>query len=172
MPNLLVVLAAMQLALIRSDGNIIDLTLRMRQKVLLGFLSVTVSIVAAGILVGYFKLGIVGLCLGIMGGRLILSIGYPVLISRFLKNSFSSQISQTLRPILVTLLLFLIAIGLDSFAPIVFESGIMGWIDFMISAAATGILMLLTYFYVGLQDGQRRTMLRRVRAAFATVKSP
>jgi O-antigen/teichoic acid export membrane protein len=172
MPNLLVVLAAMQLALIRSDGNIIDLTLRMRQKVLLGFLSVTVSIVAAGILVGYFKLGIVGLCLGIMGGRLILSIGYPVLISRFLKNSFSSQISQTLRPILVTLLLFLIAIGLDSFAPIVFESGIMGWINFMISAAATGILMLLTYFYVGLQDGQRRTMLRRVRAAFATVKSP
>ena len=172
MPNLLVVLATMQLALIRSDGNIIDLTLRMRQKVLLGFLSVTVSIVAAGILVGYFKLGIVGLCLGIMGGRLILSIGYPVLISRFLKKSFSSQISQTLRPILVTLLLFLIAIGLDSFAPIVFESGIMGWINFMISAAATGILMLLTYFYVGLQDGQRRTMLRRVRAAFATVKSP
>ena len=41
-PNLLVVVAAMQLALIRSDGNIIDLTLRLGQKVMLGFLSVTV----------------------------------------------------------------------------------------------------------------------------------
>ena len=35
-PNLLIVVAAMQLAFIRSDGNIIDLTLRMGQKVLLG----------------------------------------------------------------------------------------------------------------------------------------
>ena len=78
-PNLLIVVAAMQLAFIRSDGNIIDLTLQMSQKVLLGLLSVTISIGAASLLVGYFNLGIVGLCLGIMGGRLIISIGYPII---------------------------------------------------------------------------------------------
>ena len=70
LPNLLIVLAAMQLAFIRCDGNIIDLTLRMGQKVLLGLFSVTVSILAASIMVGYFNLGVVGLCLGMMGGRL------------------------------------------------------------------------------------------------------
>ena len=36
-PNLLVVVAAMQLALIRSDGNIIDLTLRLSQKSFWGY---------------------------------------------------------------------------------------------------------------------------------------
>jgi O-antigen/teichoic acid export membrane protein len=167
-PNLLVVVAAMQLALIRSDGNIIDLTLHLSQKVLLGLLSVTVSITAASILVGYFKMNIVGLCLGIMGGRLIISIGYPLLISRFLSVSLSSQINHMLRPVLVTVSLFSIAVGLDRFAGIRFESGIMGWLAFIISAAATGALMLLISFYAGLSGAQRKNMLRRVRAAVVT----
>ncbi len=113
MPNLLIVVAAMQLALIRSDGNVIDLTLRMSQKVLLGLLSVALSIAAASIMVGYFKQGIVGLCLGIMAGRMIISIGYPMLISKFLGAKLSSQIRGIFRPLLVTALLFAIAAWLD-----------------------------------------------------------
>ena len=146
-PNLLIVVAAMQLAFIRSDGNIIDLTLRLSQKVLLGLLSVTVSIVAASILVGYFKLGIVGLCLGIMGGRLIISIGYPMLISRFLGVSLSSQLNRMLRPIFVTILLFSVAMGVDRFFSIAVGTGIKGWLIFIIAAGITGILMLLISFY-------------------------
>ena len=165
-PNLLVVLAAMQLALIRSDGNIIDLTLRLSQKVLLGLLSVTVSITAASIMVGYFKLGVVGLCLGIMGGRLIISVGYPMLISRFLKTSLSSQLNQMLRPVIITILLFSIAMGLDNFASI----GSMGWLKFIVSASVTGILMLVTSFYAGLSGDQRENMIRRIRAAVTSVE--
>jgi O-antigen/teichoic acid export membrane protein len=164
LPNLLIVVAAMQLALIRSDGNIIDLTLRLSQKVLLGLLSVTVSIVCAGILVGYFKLGIVGLCLGIMTGRLIISIGYPILISRFLGVNLSSRLNRTLRPVLVTVLLFLSAVALDHFALFSLGTGITGWILFILSAGVTGLLMLLFSFFAGLSNEQRRTILRRVRA--------
>ncbi|MBI5944529.1 MAG: oligosaccharide flippase family protein [Chloroflexi bacterium] len=170
-PNLLVVLAAMQLALIRSDGNIIDLTLRLSQKVLLGLLSVVVSITAAGIMVGYFKMGVVGLCLGIMSGRLIISIGYPVLISRFLGISLSSQLNRMLRPFIVTLLLFSLSIGLDAFVPITFDKGMMGWLGFIVSAAVTGILMLLTSFFAGLSVDQRKNMLRRVRTAVITTET-
>jgi len=170
-PNLLIVVAAMQLALIRSDGNIIDLTLRLSQKVLLGLLSVTVSIVAASIMVGYFKLSVVGLCLGIMGGRLIISIGYPMLISRFLGVSLSSQLNRSLRPVFVTILLFSIAIGLDWFVPITTGAGIKGWLIFILFAGATGILMLLISFYAGLSGDQRRNMVHRVRAVIMTAKS-
>lgn len=170
-PNLLIVVAAMQLALIRSDGNIIDLTLRLSQKVLLGLLSVAASIVAAGMMVGYFKLGVVGLCFGIMAGRLIISIGYPLLISRFLGISLSSQLNRLLRPVIVTILFFSIAIGLDHFATFAFTPGIMGWLKFIISAGATGILMLAASFYAGLSGDQRRNMLRRVRAALTTTES-
>ena len=169
-PNLLVVVAAMQLALIRSDGNIIDLTLRLSQKVLLGLLSVTVSIVAASIMVGYFKMGVVGLCLGIMGGRLIISIGYPMLISRFLGVSLSSQLNRVLRPIFVTILLFSIAIGLDGFVSVSTGAGIKGWLIFILLAGVTGILMLLISFFAGLSGDQRRNMIHRVRAVIMTAK--
>jgi O-antigen/teichoic acid export membrane protein len=170
-PNLLVVMAAMQLALIRSDGNIIDLTLCMSQKVLLGFLSVTVSVVAASILVGYFKLNVVGLCLGIMGGRLIISIGYPMLISRFLGTSLSSQLNRMLRPVFVTALLFSSAVGLDKFGSITAGTGIKGWLAFIFSAIVTGAVMSLISFYAGLTGDQRQSMLRRVRAVIKTSES-
>lgn len=168
-PNLLIVVAAMQLALIRSDGNIIDLTLHMSQKVLLGLLSVTVSIAAASIMVGYFKLSVVGLCLGIMGGRLIISIGYPVLISRFLGVSLTSQLNCMLRPAFVTILLFSIAVRLDDLASIRLVSGIMDWLLFIFSAGITGILILFISFYAGLSGDQRAKMVRRVRAAVSDV---
>jgi O-antigen/teichoic acid export membrane protein len=172
LPNLLVVLAALQLAFIRSDGNIIDLTLRLSQKVLLGLLSVIASITAAGILVGYFKLGIAGLCLGVIGGRLIISIGYPILISRFLGVSLSSQLSRLLRPVFITILLFTTAVSLDKLAVLAFEAGIKGWLTLIVSAAATGALMLLSSFYLGLSASQRRDMLRRIRAVIPADESP
>ena len=168
LPNLLIVIAAMQLALIRSDGNIIDLTLRMSQKVLLGLLSVITSIVSASILVGYYNFGVVGLCLGIMGGRLIISIGYPLLISRFLGVPLSSQVTRMIRPIFVTILLFSSAVGLSKFIPVMPVEGIMGWVMFVFSASITGILMLLLSFYMGLSDDQRKKMMLRLRTVIAT----
>ena len=168
LPNLLIVVAAMQLVLIRSDGNIIDLTLRMSQKVLLGLLSVTVSIVAASVLVGYFNFGVVGLCLGIMSGRLIISIGYPLLISRFLGVSLSSQLTRMLRPVFVTILLFSSAVILDKFVSVANADGMMGWLSFIFSAIVTGILMLLLSFYTGLSGDQRKNMMRRVRTVITT----
>ena len=170
-PNLLVVVAAMQLALIRSDGNIIDLTLRLSQKVLLGLLSVTVSVLAASLAVGYFKLGVVGLCLGIMGGRLIISVGYPMLISRFLRVSLSSQLKRTLRPVIITCFLFSLSVGVDRIFSISIGAGIKGWLIFIILAGVTGILMLLISFYAGLSGNQRRKIIDRVRVVLATAES-
>lgn len=171
-PNLLMVVAAIQLALLRSDGNVIDLTLRMSQKVLLGLLSVSVSIGAASIMVGYFRQGIIGLCLGIMAGRLIMSVGYPVIIGRFLGASFSSQIKGLLRPALVTILLFGAAAALAGRFSSSAWSGTRDWILFIVSANVTGILMLLAAFYAGLSANQRENMLDRVRRVVTLSGSP
>jgi hypothetical protein len=166
LPNLVIVIAAMQLAFIRSDGNVIDLTLRMSQKVLLGLLSVGISIAAAALLVGYFRQGIVGLCLGIMAGRLIINIGYPVLISKFLHAPLTSQLGGLVRPLLVTALFFAIAGALGSVLTSSW-SGIRGWMLFVLSAAATGGLVIMLSFYAGLSLDQRKAMARRVRAAMS-----
>jgi O-antigen/teichoic acid export membrane protein len=170
LPNLLIILAAMQLALVRSDGNIIDLTLRMSQKVLLGLLSVTVSIVAASVLVGVYHFGIVGLCLGIMAGRLIISVGYPVLIGRFFGVSISSRFGRALRPALVTVLLFAFAFALDASASLSTGNGLAGWALFFLAAGLTGIALLAISFFTGLSIGQRRAMLSRVRAIIPNQK--
>ncbi len=162
LPNLLMIISAMQLVLIRSDGNIIDLTLHLSQKVLLGVLSVSISIGAASILVGIFKLGIVGLCLGIMGGRLIISIGYPLLINRFLNISISQHPACMLRPVLVTMLLLCLAASLDKFVSFPVGAGLTGWVIFFLAAGCTGILTLLISFYAGLSTEQRGTLIKRV----------
>ena len=86
-PTLLIVMVVTQFVLIRNDANIIDLTLRIRRKVLIGALSVTAVVSRCWVLVSYFKLGIVGLCLGLIGGRSVLSMSYPIMVGRFLKIS-------------------------------------------------------------------------------------
>jgi len=169
--NLLIVAAAMQLALIRSDGNIIDLTLRMSQKVILGFLSVVVSIAVASLLVGYFKLGVIGLCAGIMCGRLIISFGYPILIGHFFGLRFADQIRSVFRPLMVTVILFLLSTGLDSLVFGQVWTGLWGWLIFSLSASLTGILMLSVAFYAGLSKIQRGNIVHRIKAVIATAES-
>jgi len=169
-PNLLIVIGAMQLAFIRSDGNLIDLTLRMSRKVLLGMVSVTFSILAACLMVGYFKLGVVGLCVGIMAGRLILSIGYPTLIGRFLDFRLSSQLKGLLRGSIVTILLFSAAAIGENFIRAAALTGPKGWMLFILLAGTTGIMMLIASFYGGLPGDQRRNIIRRIRAAMATTE--
>jgi hypothetical protein len=116
-------------------------------------------------------MGVIGLCSGIIGGRLIISFGYPLLIGRFLGVPLSSQLKLLFRPVLVTILLFSIAIGLDWFVPVTTGEGIKGWLFFILFAGATGILMLLISFYAGLSGDQRRNMIHRIRTVLLTAKS-
>ncbi len=166
-PTLLIVMVFAQFVLIRNDANIIDLTLRLRRKVLFGALSVTLSLIVACVLVRYFKLGIVGLCLGVIVGRSVLSISYPIMVGRFLKVSFSSQLKGILRPVLVAVLLFSLASKLSD---LLFTSNwfsASGWIDLILSVGVTFGLVLLLAFYTGLSGDQRRHILRRVRMVVA-----
>ena len=166
-PTLLIVMGITQLVLIRNDANIIDLTLRLRRKVLFGALSVTLSLAVAGVLVSYFKLKIVGLCLGFIVGRSVLSIGYPIIVGRFLNVSFSSQLKNMLRPAVVSTLIFVIASNLGDLlsAGKYFSSG--GWIAFILSVGMTVGLMLLLAAYTGLSGKQRKDILQRVRMLVA-----
>ena len=171
LPNLLIVIAAVQLVFIRSDGNVIDLTLRLSQKVLLGFLAVLLSIALASLFVGYFGLGIPGLCIGIMAGRLILSIGYPILIGRFLGSSFSSHLKGILRPVLVTVVMFLLSLILGQLPFVQPRPGSESWLLFFLLAGITGGMLLVMAFYAGLSSSQRGNMTHRVRAVIATIES-
>jgi O-antigen/teichoic acid export membrane protein len=166
-PTLLIVLVVTQFTLLRNDANIIDLTLRLRRKVLIGAVSAGAAVLLAGVLVGYFKLGIVGLCLGFIAGRSILSVSYPLMVGRFLSISLSSQLKGMLRPALVTVLLFLLTTKLSSLLISGKRFGTGGWIELALAVGVTCGVVFLAAFYAGLSGTQRRRILRRVRTAVA-----
>ena len=155
--NLLIVLMVIQLVLIRNDAFMIDLTLDLRRKVIIGALSATISIVAAGILMGFYNLGILGLCLGFIAGRSILSLAYPWLVGSFLKVSLYSQLRGILRPASMTVLILALALGLGEYLTS------STWIALIFSVALTLVAASFLAFYTGLSGPQRRRILERVR---------
>ncbi|MGR8934307.1 MAG: oligosaccharide flippase family protein [Gammaproteobacteria bacterium] len=153
--TLLVTVMATQFILIRNDANIIDLGLNLRGKVMLGLFSVSLSLGVAWVLVGVFKLEIIGLCAGFIAGRTVISLSYPWLVGRLLHISFAAQIRGALRPCLVTLLLL---------AP----TPIMGhfitpttWLSLIAFGAASVSVIIPFAFFAGLARPQRKSILHR-----------
>ncbi len=157
--NLLLMVMVAQFVMIRNDANIIDLTLNLRMKVLIGFLSAALSAAAAAYAVGVLGLGAVGVCLGFIAGRSILSIGYPVLVGRFLDVSLWQQLRAALRPGAVTALIFgLSAIGSQ-------DIGVASWWLLAPGVALTLPVAALASFQLGLASEQRQQVLKRLRRA-------
>lgn len=168
--NLLLMVMMMQFVVIRNDGNFIDVMLKPKQKVLLGLVAVVLSTGGAIGLMRIFASPIVGLCLGIILGRLLLSVGYPLLIGQFLQLSFWRQLRSALRPMLVTALFFTVAAKPDLLLPTWDSAGgwaVTGWLNLLISATLSLIVIAVGAFYSGLTASQRRQILSRLQRVIA-----
>lgn len=160
--NLLILVMIVQFVLIRNDANIIDLTLDLSHKVLLGLFSAILSVVSAVLLVGHFKAGIMGLALGLIVGRLILSVTYPFLIGRSLKISLRSQFIGALRPAVLTIMLFSFATVLEHFltSSISFQ---VSWLGLFFGVPITVIVVSIMAFFFGLTRDQQVRIFQRIR---------
>lgn len=156
--TLLITVMMLQFTFIRNDANIIDLTLDLRHKVLLGLFSGGLSL---GLAVASLKfgLGVEGLCLGFIIGRSVLTLAYPWLVGRFLRIPPTAQLSAVWRPALVTALLFSLATASSR------ALALQGWYSFIPLAGVTLGVALLVAFYAGLSGSQRDSLLHRVRRA-------
>jgi O-antigen/teichoic acid export membrane protein len=159
--TLLIILMVAQLTLIRNDANIINLTLDLPKKVLIGMLSVALALSLAGVLIYFFHLGITGLCIGFIVGRSILSIAYPWSLSRFFGLSFYSQLQAALRPAIVTGLLFGLALGMRD------QVSVNGWLSLIFAAGITLVTVSIVAFYAGLSSEQRSYIWTRLQVAVA-----
>jgi O-antigen/teichoic acid export membrane protein len=161
-PNLLIALVVMQFVFIRNDANIIDLTLDLRKKVLVGLLSAGLSAGLSGVLVARFGLGIVGLALGFLAGQSVLSVAYPLIVGRFLGLSARAQLQGALRPASVSVLAcgLLSALG-DALV-------VRSWFVLVPVAGLTLISSSLLIFYTGLSAEQRARLWKRIRRAAPT----
>jgi O-antigen/teichoic acid export membrane protein len=154
---LMIVLSVLQFSLIRTDTNIIDLTLDLRHKTELGAFSAAVSVVLGWLFLGPFNWGIIGLVVGFILGRMIQSIGYPFMIGRMLGIPPEDQLRGVVRPAIATTVIFVVATALGtvvhthSWAVLVLGGGM----------SATGVAVLA--YFGGLSESMRRTVWRRLR---------
>jgi O-antigen/teichoic acid export membrane protein len=156
--TLLIIAMILQLVFIRSDANIIDLTLDVSNKVRLGVIATIASVLAATIFVRYYEYGISGLCLGIIVGRMLLSYGYPRIVGSALKLPLAAQIRSALRPALVSIIVLVLTYNLAG----VFVAT--SWMEIVLFAPVTFLAVGIVSFFAGVPEMQRERILQRVRA--------
>jgi hypothetical protein len=164
--NLLIVLAAVQTAFIRMDAFIIDAALRPRPRVLAGAGAVAVMIALAVPLTR--TLGILGLCLGLLAGRAVQSIAYPLLVRGFLDTGGTggaggaggtgARAAGAVRLAAITALLFAAALALGQrvLAP--------NWAAWAAGVALTAACCFGVALWSGPSAETRRAVLARLRA--------
>ena len=103
---LLIVVMVTQFVFIGNDARIIDLTLQMRAKVLIGAVSAIASMVLAIVAMAIMDNDIVAMCIGVILGRMILTVAYPLQIGKLLDRSPAAKLRGIPRPALTTLVLF------------------------------------------------------------------
>jgi len=159
--NLLLVVAVVQTAFIRCDSYIIDATLKPRQRVVVGAVAAVTTIAASLVLTRFY--GITGLCLGIILGRLVQSVVYPVLAARaFGEAGWAGGVAALrglVRPTLAMAALF-------ALAAFVGERELAGsWVLWGLGVLVTGILGAALAYVLGLPAAARIAATRRVREA-------
>jgi O-antigen/teichoic acid export membrane protein len=154
---LMVMLMVLQFALIRTDANIIDLTLNLRRKVLLGTLSAVLSVGLAWLFLGPLDMGIIGLVLGFIAGRTIQSVGYPWMIGKLLGIPPERQLKGIVRPAIITGVLFVGASKLGASL----HAG--SWQALVLSGASSAVVISLVAFFAGLSADTRRVLWQRLR---------
>jgi O-antigen/teichoic acid export membrane protein len=153
----LIVVMITQFAVIRTDSNIIDVTLEVRDKVLLGLLSAGVSVGIAIALLHTMTSPVTAIVAGFIIGRLILSVAYPLLIGRLLSVAPRRQLAAAVRPALATCALFALGAVLGR------ALGAVSWLTLVGGSIATAVAATVVAFAAGLPRGQRRLLVSRIR---------
>ncbi|MCC6301450.1 MAG: polysaccharide biosynthesis C-terminal domain-containing protein [Gammaproteobacteria bacterium] len=154
--DILVLILSFQVALIRSDAFIIDLTLDIKNKVMVGAISAALSIGLAIILIPTY--GLVGLCVSMIIGRLPMTF----LFSRIIQKKFGStlQFSDTMRKFL-TISTWLGATYVTSGM-----ISVRNWGEWIIACFLTTSVSVLVCFFIMLNTKDRKIMLMRIRLIF------
>jgi O-antigen/teichoic acid export membrane protein len=159
--NLLLVVVAAQTALLRTDAYVLDATLRPR-------LRVAVAIVAGIVIVGASialtpSLGVIGVCLGVLGGRLVQTIAHPLLVDRSLRRSPRLPTRSIARPLAVMVLVFALTAVLGD------RLLATNWVTWA-AGVSVSLVVMLGVALVGLPAEGRRAVLGRWREIVATTR--
>lgn len=153
--NLLIVITMAQTAFVRSDVYVIDASLKPQQRVIVTAVAAVLTISLATIL--SIRFGMVGLCMGILAGRLTQSVAYPHLVHVCLGAASRPSLRAIARPAVVMTLLFA---GAALLGDRILTQHWLGWVaGVAVTCAAVFALALVT----GLPPESRTAVLQRGR---------
>ena len=157
--NLLIVILSLQIAMIKSDTFVIDVALIPRVKVVAGVASAVASIGLAIVGIWVFDGGVIGLCLGLIAGRLILGIAAPWAVGRVLGQPLAGQLRAGLRPFAVTAVVFAGALWASPHVTV--DS----WLRLVPAVVLTVVACGVVVGFAGLSADQLRRLVIRAHAA-------
>ena len=153
--NLLIVFTMAQTAFVRSDAYVIDSALQLRQRVLVTAVAAVLTI-GLGIVLTW-RFGMLGLCVGILTGRLTQSVAYPLLVRGCLGVTSRPSPSTILRPLVTMAALFTVAAYLGD------RIVVQHWIPWVAGVAGTVLAALGVALATGLPADVRAAVVRRGR---------
>lgn len=153
--NLLMVVIAVQLLFLRNETYLIDLTLDINNKVLLGLLSLFITIILAIFLIHYLK--IIGLCISILLGRLLLTISYPLITGTFFGVSLFKQVKPLVRSLIMMTFFFYISTLIGT------RIDINSWKIFVFYIIGSMLIISLMSFFASLSGQQRIQIFLRIK---------
>ena len=162
--DLLIVCIALQTAFIRTDSYIIDAALRPRGRVVIGAITVIATLGLGVVLTHAF--GLLGLCIGLLAGRAIQSVAYPLIVRSCLekpKQSLAERLGA-MRMAITTALLF----GGATIAGRILVAP--GWLVWAGGVALSVVVFAAVTLLLGPTSGDRRVIIARVRSMAAGLK--
>lgn len=151
--DLLIVLMMIQTVSIRTNSCVIDAALQVRQRVIINALAAVLSVVLMVILTPYC--GMVGLCLGILAGRIIQSVYLPIIVRSCLETKAVSFRLVRRGLILASLLASSVYLGQRLLTA--------NWLELVAGVAISFIFILALAFVTGLSADTRTQLMARVR---------
>jgi len=152
--NVLIVLMIVQLIFIRNDAFVIDLTLQLREKVVMGAVAAVISIALSAALIPRF--GIAGLCMGMIVGRLALTVSYPLVVNKQLGRTGRPRLVGIARPAVTMALMFAAS---AYFGQILLADN---WAIWLVAAGLSFGLALGVALLAGLNRELRRLLMTRL----------
>jgi peptidoglycan biosynthesis protein MviN/MurJ (putative lipid II flippase) len=162
--DLLIVLASVQTSFIRTDSYVIDATLQPKLRVTFGAVAAVMTIALSWALCRAF--GMPGLCAGVLLGRLVQTVAYPMMVRRSLSEASRVGLSLSLRKASLTLSLFAVAAVIGE------RTAVSSWIGF-----GTGVLVSLAILFmlavlIGSTGTERTALAGRLRTLRVEAKRP
>jgi O-antigen/teichoic acid export membrane protein len=96
--NFLIILISVQAMFFKTDSVLINVTLNLKTKVMTMLVSSAITVGLAMMVVGEW--GIIGLCLSIIAGRMVMSIGFPLILKRKIQDNGSFFQLNVIQPLL------------------------------------------------------------------------